>query len=129
MSVAVEPELDIETRDDGTLVLRHPRPAEPVARNLRDHVGTANRTEGTSRSTCPEPERERVAFEYRKPGRTAGRRGLSSSASWQSVSHSFRPCAAHRAGQRDHIRVAVLESVWQCLDISVATVDALSLGR
>ena len=34
MSAPVEPELDIETRDDGTLVLRHPGSSEPVAGNL-----------------------------------------------------------------------------------------------
>ena len=30
----MEPELDIEKRDDGTLVLRHPRPPEPVTRSM-----------------------------------------------------------------------------------------------
>ena len=30
----MEPELEIETRDDGTLVLRHPRPVQPVAPSM-----------------------------------------------------------------------------------------------
>ncbi len=34
MSATVAPELDIERREDGTLVLRHPRPPEPVTRSL-----------------------------------------------------------------------------------------------
>ena len=34
MSTPLEPELDIEAREDGTLVLRHPRPPEPVARSM-----------------------------------------------------------------------------------------------
>ena len=34
MSTPIAPELDIEERDDGTLVLRHPRAPEPVTRSM-----------------------------------------------------------------------------------------------
>ena len=34
MVMPMEPELDIEQREDGTLVLRHPRPPEPVTRSM-----------------------------------------------------------------------------------------------